>query len=171
MPSNGTAPDRGGQLVVAHDIPGRLRLRMPPGTRIEPLRATLGALPGVVGSAWSPRTRSLLVDYRPGDIGSDAILEAAATEVGADVSGAAPATRGEPPENLAVAVRETFSDLNRRVTRATGGGLDLGILVPLALTVWAGIEMFRGRVAPLAWSTALWYAHGLFRDYGVPPDR
>jgi hypothetical protein len=23
-------------------------------------------------------------------------------------------------------------------------------------------------VAPLAWSTALWYAHGLFRDYSLP---
>ena len=26
----------------------------------------------------------------------------------------------------------------------------------------------RGRAAPLSWSSALWYAHGLFRDYNLP---
>jgi hypothetical protein len=40
--------------------------------------------------------------------------------------------------------------------------------VPLALTIWAGREILRGHAAPLAWSSALWYAHGLFRDYSVP---
>ena len=36
---------------------------------------------------------------------------------------------------------------------------------------WALIEVVRGRTGPLAWSTALWYAHGLYRDYSLPPTR
>jgi hypothetical protein len=57
------------------------------------------------------------------------------------------------------------STLNARVARATGGRLDLAVLVPMALTAWAVRELLRAHVAPLAWSSALWYAHGLFRDY------
>ena len=37
-----------------------------------------------------------------------------------------------------------------------------------SLTLWAARELLRGRTAPLAWSSALWYAHGLFRDYALP---
>jgi hypothetical protein len=165
---NGAAADRGGHLVVAHDIPGRLRLRVPDEVRVDALRDTLVGLPGVVACAWSPRTRSLLVRYRADAIATDGIL-AAAAEAGVRVPAASRRTAAGPPSDLGSAVRETVAALNHRVARATGGGLDLGMLVPLALTVWAGLEIVRGRVAPLAWSTALWYAHGLFRDYSVPP--
>ena len=65
----------------------------------------------------------------------------------------------------AAAVTSLAQDVNARVTRASGGLVTLGALVPLALTVWAAGEVLRGRTGPLAWSTALWYAHGLFRDY------
>ena len=66
---------------------------------------------------------------------------------------------------VAAAASSVFAEVNARVTRATGGLLTLGTLVPLALTVWAGREILRGRTAPLAWSSALWYAHAVFRDY------
>jgi hypothetical protein len=62
----------------------------------------------------------------------------------------------------------TASDLDRGVRLTTRGLLGLGGLVPVALALWAVAEIARGRMAPLAWSTALWYAHGLFRDYNAP---
>jgi hypothetical protein len=49
--------------------------------------------------------------------------------------------------------------------------MGLGGLLPLALGGWAVAELVRGRTGPLAWSTALWYAHGLYRDYSIPPSR
>ena len=52
--------------------------------------------------------------------------------------------------------------------RSRGDAVGLGSLVPVALTVWAARELLLGRAGPLAWSTALWYAHGLFRDYNTP---
>jgi hypothetical protein len=58
--------------------------------------------------------------------------------------------------------------VNQRVRRATGGRITLGVLIPLALTLWALRDATRGPMRPLPWSTALWYAHGLFRDYNLP---
>jgi hypothetical protein len=67
------------------------------------------------------------------------------------------------------ALVETFGDLNKRLERATHGTVGLQGLIPVALVGWAAVEVLRGRVTPLTWSTALWYAHGLFRDYNVTP--
>ncbi len=60
--------------------------------------------------------------------------------------------------------------MDRRVRRATRDMIGLGGVVPAALAIWAVRELMLGRTAPLAWSTALWYAHGLFRDYNTPPS-
>jgi hypothetical protein len=85
---------------------------------------------------------------------------------------APPVARGpEPGGVLAAVFTEGFGVLDERVRFVTRGLLGLGTLLPVALSVWAARELVRGRAAPLAWSSALWYAHGLFRDYaGRSPD-
>jgi hypothetical protein len=165
-------------LLVAHDIPGRLRLRLPPGVPAEELSAAIGALPSVISHTWSPRTHSLLVLYDPQQGDRDAIIETVARVTGFDVSpesatnGHAPAlARPEPGALLAQGVRQLFGELDQRVQHASRGLIGLGGLFPVGLTAWAFAEVVRGRVAPLAWSSALWYAHGLFRDYQVPLAR
>jgi hypothetical protein len=51
---------------------------------------------------------------------------------------------------------------------AGGGGMGgLGELAAVLLAKWATREIALGRTESLRWSTALWSAHGLFRDYGV----
>jgi len=64
-------------------------------------------------------------------------------------------------------VRDAARDLDHRVRRVTRGVVGLGGLMPTLLVFWAVGEVVRGRVRPLAWTSALWYAHGLFRDYAV----
>jgi hypothetical protein len=64
-------------------------------------------------------------------------------------------------------VTATVSEVNATVGRLTGGIADLRTLLPLALVAWAMRQILRGQASPLAWSAALWYAHGLFRDYGL----
>jgi hypothetical protein len=64
-----------------------------------------------------------------------------------------------------------FAQANQRVVAATRGTLDIASSIPLLLVGWAALELVRGRTAPLAWSSALWYAHGLFRDYNLPDSR
>lgn len=155
--------DGGDGLTVAHHVAGRLRVRIPAGAHTDGLVDTVTELPGVLSASWSPRTRGLLVLYdRAAD--STAIVDAIVEHTGAEPA-ATPASPNGTRPTLAAAVTSLAQDVNARVTRASGGLVTLGALVPLALTVWAAGEVLRGRTAPLAWSTALWYAHGLFRDY------
>src|SRR5262245_11609344 len=156
------------QLAIMHDIPGRLRVRLPAGARTEGVAEAVARLPGVADARWSPRTRSLLALYRTGEVTVDDLVESIAAHADVDLA-PAPAvsgkTNGRAPTAVAGAVIETFGSANRRITRATGGALSLGLLVPIALTLWALRDIARGPVRALPWSTALWYAHGLFRDY------
>ena len=68
-----------------------------------------------------------------------------------------------PP--VVAAVVGVFSDLNDRVARGTRGHLDLPIVLSVGLALWAGRQLLRGPITALSWTSALWYAHGLFRDY------
>ena len=154
-------------MSVVHQVRGRLRVRVPSTARVEGLVEALLAMPGVRAASWSPRTRGLLVLHD--DANTESILGTIARHVGVEriTEPASVPSNGARP-TLAAATTAVVGEVNARVTRATGGLLTLGALVPLALTVWAGREILRGRTAPLAWSSALWYAHGLFRDYNVP---
>src|SRR6267143_1989628 len=158
-------------LRVAHDIPGRLRLRVPVGVSVEGLIDAVAAQPGVQACTWSPRTRSLLVVYRPDGASAAAILETVAhhTSLTVALDGESPEASkpAEAGDALARGVRDAARDLDHRVRRVTRGVVGLGGLVPSALILWAAAEVARGRVRPLAWTSALWYAHGLFRDYVV----
>jgi hypothetical protein len=161
-------------LRVAQDIRGRLRLRLPASAPTDGLQAAVAAAPGVTSHTWSPRTRSLLVLYDPERGNRDAIAGAVAQAIGLHVpidAGAPPGTPTQPTEPgaaLALGLRQLFGEVDDRVRRTTHGLVGLGGLFPVALTAWALAELVRGRAAPLAWSSALWYAHGLFRDYQVP---
>lgn len=163
-------------LHVAHDIPGRLRLRLPPGSQTDRLPEPLLAEAGVMACRWSPRTASLLVFYDPQRTSRAALVDAVARLAGVDPAPESDAAASaleatEPGAAFVSGVRELFGDVDRRVQHATRGLIGLGGLFPAALTAWALTEIVRGRAAPLAWSSALWYAHGLFRDYQVPPAR
>jgi hypothetical protein len=162
------------RLLIAHDIPGRLRLRLPVTATTEELPSAILREPGVTACRWSARTRSLLVLYRPDDTDAASLGEAVARLSGAEQA-EEPAGVTPPPAEAGAAInlglREAARVLDERVQRVTRGSLGLGSLLPLALMGWAVTELVRGRTAPLAWSSALWYAHGLYRDYSLPAPR
>jgi hypothetical protein len=163
-------------LRVLHDIPGRLRVALPDRVDPGPVLESLRKLGGVTLTRWSPRTRSLVVLYDPAATTPHALRETIEANVEEpEPIGAADETRPSipaerPAVRLAAAIRQTTSELDAGIASATGGWLDLKLLLPLALLGWAARELIRGQVAPLAWSSALWYAHGLFRDYNIPGD-
>src|SRR5262245_50435728 len=157
-------------MRIVHHIPGRLRLRLPPEAAGDALAEAIQRVPGVRGSAWSPRTRGLLVLYRPEPAVDAAILEVVREHGAVDGNGmmdASPAAESAP--TLGRTVISAFGEVDTRVRRVTRGTVGLGGLVPIALALWAARELLAGRAAPLGWSSALWYAHGLFRDYNAPP--
>jgi Heavy metal associated domain 2 len=152
-------------IHVVHDIPGRLRLRLPRGANVTGLHEAVATQPGVTDCTWSPRTGSMLLRYQPDAATSAALVESVARHTGLEAP-ADPAPAHRTPASVSAA----FGALDQRVRRATRGRAGLGGLVPTALVLWAVTEIVRGRTAPLAWSSALWYAHGLFRDYHEPPQ-
>jgi hypothetical protein len=161
--------DGGPALVVAHDIRGRLRLRLPPGARTDGLAEAVGQLPGVALCTFTPATRSLLVRYDPEALEAAELVHAAALHAEVEVPHPPRPRRTAPraPSPISAALVASVGRIDQRLHEVTHGTLDLGTLMPLALAFWAVREVFRGQVAPLAWSSALWYAHGLFRDYNL----
>jgi len=153
------------EFTVVHSIRGRLRVRLPLEARTAGLAEVIRALPGVTEATWNEQTRGLFVRYLDAEVGPDTIIDAVASHARIPALGHAAANGG--PQPLAATVASAVGRLDERVSRTTRGQLDLGLLVPIALTVWAIRDVLRPRVAPLSWSSALWYAHGLFRDYAL----
>ena len=158
----------GATLHIVHRIPGRLRVRVPATADAGGLSEAVAALPGVTSAAWSSVTRGLLVLYEPERVDESAIVTSIARHADVPVASPDEATEPAEPRTPAATLTALFKAIDARVTAATGGAVGLAVLVPAALTVWAARELLRGRGAPLAWSSALWYAHGLFRDYALP---
>ena len=162
--------------VIVHDVPGRLRVRLPAEAAGAGVAEAMRQEPGVVDCTWSPRTRGLLVRYRADESDGATLAAAVARRAGTEVprhgAGAgADRADGAPGATLETGLREAARTLDAGVQRATRGAVGLSGLVPLALVGWALAELVRGRGAPLAWSSALWYAHGLYRDYAAPPPQ
>lgn len=156
-------------MRIVHHIPGRLRLRLPAEAAGDALAEAIHGVPGVRSSVWSPRTRGLLVMYQPEPAVATAILDAVRDHGAVDDGGLIDTAPAQPAPTVARAVMGAFGEVDARVRRVTRGTVGLGGLIPMALVAWAARELLAGRAGPLAWSSALWYAHGLFRDYNAPP--
>jgi len=156
-------------VSIVHDIPGRLRLRLPPGTSVAGLSDVIDRLNGAQSSIWSPRTRSLLIRYDASVLTPDEITRTVAEHADLDVPSSSNVSHAADRRlPVAAAVAGAFRELNERVARGTRGRIDLPIVLSVGLALWAGRQLLRGPITPLAWTSALWYAHGLFRDYHAP---
>jgi hypothetical protein len=168
---NGNGVHASRVLGIVHDIPGRLRLRLPPGAGSAGLTDVIDQLPGAQGTLWSPRTRSLLIHYDPDVLNAADIARAVAEHADLtmpdDDAPADQAADGRSP--VAAALSDTFSNVNARIAQRTRGRVDLPMLLSIGLLFWAGRQLLRGPVTALSWTSAIWYAHGLFRDYHGPP--
>ena len=169
--------DQRSALRVVHATSGRLRMRGPVRVVNEQLADSVRNLEGVKACHYSPQARSLLVLFEPDTITARSVVEAAARHAGVDDSQVVGLTRepegrssdGNGQSTFIAGITGAFGAFDEQVRRATRGVAGLGAVLPVALTVWAVREIALGRAAPLAWSSALWYAHGLFRDYNSPP--
>jgi hypothetical protein len=174
----GREPGHGRVPEVMSDVPGRLRFRLPSAADGPELERRLREADGVIDCRWTPRTRSLLVTYRPDQATRSALMALAPFGNDAATSSAAAGPELERPRNLGRtrsalvrAMAGAAAEADAAVSRLTSGVLDLRTGLPLALGLWATREILRGNARPVAWSTALWYAHALLRDYALPADR
>src|SRR5215510_7621568 len=97
---------------VVHDIPGRLRLRLPPGASTAGLEDLLEQLSGAHSSVWSPRTRSLLIHYDPSVLTPAQIAQTVADHADLAAPPASGDSRAEDRQApVATSVMDTFSGL------------------------------------------------------------
>jgi hypothetical protein len=162
---------------VVHHLPGRLRVRLPRSKRdphlLEQVRDFVQGLGGVSDVEINPVTGSILVHYRPESESAIHSLLAQASTVEAYEE--APPLLTEADE-MAVKIEKeaeflaahsevakqmvtAVSALNQQVREATGNMVDLKVLLPAGLAVWAFLKAGADVATPLWVTLAIFSFH------------
>ena len=127
------------RIRVAHATPGRFRLQISPAHRtpetLAEIQQRLDVTPGVTSTRVKPETGSVVVQHRL-DAAFDDILERAGLSEQLLVEALPPRLRTlarSEGSHLAHGVTDWFFDLDARLSRASGGWLDLKMAIPLTL--------------------------------------
>ncbi|MGE0825753.1 MAG: HMA2 domain-containing protein [Candidatus Binatia bacterium] len=174
-------------VTVVHAIPGRIRLKVAQ-VRDNPTLATeiqhrLTSLTGVRQVEASARTGSVLILYDAAILANAESLRALAEPLATLFPGvdardlealATVTTNGTAAATtpiLGQGLRSFFSQLNRNLSSATGGSLDLKILPPLLLFA-LGVRSLLTSEKPLSptWYDFLWFALGTYFMLNPKPD-
>jgi hypothetical protein len=165
---------------VVHHIPGRLRVRLPRAQRdprvLADLRDFIGGLGGVRCVEVNPATGSILVHYHPESQGEIQSLLRQGQEqalIGLD----APSELMEADDliekiereaeflsahsELALRLVNAIKGLNREVRAATGNTVDLKVLLPAGLALWAFFKSGSDVATPL-WVTLAIFSFNSF---------
>jgi hypothetical protein len=166
--------------TVVHHIPGRLRVRLPRSKRdprmLTELRDFVSELGGVQQVEINPVTGSILVHYHPESQAEiqDLLREAKENQ---DVTMDAPPELTEADEladkiereaeflaahsELAFHVVHAVKRLNRGIREATDNTVDLKVLLPAGLAVWAFVKAGSEIATPL-WVTLAIFSFNSF---------
>ncbi len=165
-------------LKIVHALPGRVRLRVATvkgnPALARRVQKKLAAVPGIRQVEAKPGTGSLLIHYDTGELLSTASLDILTETLGelfpeievlnlaTGLASLAEDCVAATSPTIGAGWTSSLQAANRQVARFTGG-LDLKLLVPLALIffglrkLWAG-----GQVASPAWSDYLWFGFASF---------
>lgn len=177
---------------IVHHVPGRLRIKVL-GVRAEPeffaaVHDVIGALPGVDSVRVNHSSSSIVVDYRPADMvfefrllgnpqldpwlrleGEDALL----AEI--DQAVTAGARYLGHHSRVAETIVSTAEQLDTNLRVASGGFVDLKVLLPLGLAAATALQKTRSRGTPM-WMSLGTFAFNAFlalhrNRIGAPPVR
>jgi hypothetical protein len=167
----GTAAE---QATVVHNVPGRLRLRVPSLRDVDWRRAELERLADesdhVEYLATRPAARSLIVEYDPDQASAAEVLSEVSNALGLQVQSYESTGDSATVDSRRVArrVREVVREANSRVAEATGGA-DLRLLLPGTLFVLSIGALLGARRREMPhWHSMLWYAYNLFNHLNPP---
>jgi hypothetical protein len=142
------------EALVAHEIPGRMRMRIPSRRGDQQffsvLKERLSGLHGIERIETNSLTGSLLLFHH---VEKDA-LAAYASENALFVLQPS-SLRADP---LSEKVVRSFQQIDRHLSSSTGGELDLPSFAFLVLLGVGTYQIIRGNFMAPAWYTAFWYA-------------
>jgi hypothetical protein len=147
---------------VSHQVPGRVRLRVPTMRHQEPyfarMREQLAGVPGLRRLTTNTRTASVLIEY-VGDL-------EALDQLGSRLSLFKLEQRPHP-HSLSEWLYKITNAPDEVLKKVTDGRLDAAGVAALALTGMGISQIIRGQALPAGW-TLLWNATNLIRDVGKP---
>jgi hypothetical protein len=147
---------------VSHQVPGRVRLRVPTMRHKEDyftrLREQLAAIPGLLRLTTNTRTASVLIEYA-GDLPS-------LTQLGTDHQLFQVGERPHP-HSLSEWLFAAIKQPDQLLKKVSDGRVDATGVVALALTGLGVSQVFRGQALP-AGMTLLLNARQLIREAGKP---
>lgn len=167
----------GQEVTVVHALPGRLRLKVPRvkgdaafARRVE---ERLRAVPALRQVTAVPLTGSVVVHYDPHAITSPPALLAlseAATELFPGLNleelprllTLEESTPTAPTSSLAAVLVGFFSRLNSQVSAATGGLIDLKMLLPLSLFGLGVRALLTDSKLKPSWYDYFWFGFSIF---------
>jgi hypothetical protein len=166
-------PVRDEPLRLVHHHPGRLRARANVFLDAkEDSPAVVAARTAAVTTAgfrsWShhPKTGSIVVEYQPGGVDPDVLLERIATQTG--LRGVVHDTADQVHrEELVNILLDSVKSLNRLAAEMTAGRADLRELVPGALAFTSVVSFVLNpdqRRLP-RWDNALWWGYRVFQQW------
>lgn len=165
-------------IYVAHESPGRVRLRLPwlrqAPERAEPLADALSAIDGIDEVQIRPYTGSVLCTFDPHALGPAKIVDAVRAHTGVEVV-LRPGERSEAEETalteealrqgsgLALSVAAMFKGFNLEMLRVSGGRVDLGTAAAVAFAGAGLAEVaVTGKLPMPAWFNLGWWAFRTF---------
>ena len=152
---------------VAHSMPGRLRVRFEPRdvdpVALAALLARLSRRPGVRSARYNPVSGSVVVEYDPSALPEATLM----SELPAVDAAQAREDLAPPPSTPAArAVSRGWWEADAFLGRVSSGWMDLRTLVPAALALLAGRQLFlQGELGAAPWHALLWYSYNLFYQF------
>jgi hypothetical protein len=152
---------------VVHQLPGRVRVKLDrrdaTPDRLGEIERTLAAVRGIRACRANPTTGTLLIHYdaEQVDLPELAGLARAADAIALDgQERQAEADDEHPHSSLAQQISARFGGWDRRLRRATGGRVDLKMLLPITFGTLAvrQIVLNPGNLPAVPWYVLLWYA-------------
>lgn len=164
--------------VVESHYPGRMRVRVPRSQRnstaMENIRSQIVGTDGVRNIYTNTSTGGVLVEYDPGVIDPQAILELGRaanliSDIESFVSRGTEAIGWKTPSPSAQQVIDSMRKFNSSVLWMTRGLMDARMAVPLvllALSIGRALMSEQRSVTP--WHSLMWYAYSVFVHWNHP---
>jgi hypothetical protein len=165
------------EAYVAHQIPGRLRLKIPAAKGrpelLQHIAAAAGSASNIKSVEYNPVTGSVVICYAPAAYKNLEALGSILSNSTVPVSMRAsrPAAVARPrrarrrgrtePSAAGKAITSFFSDLDQDIREATDNEIDLKVLLPLAAG-GLGLVALGGKAATPLWVTLLIFAFHSF---------
>lgn len=157
-------------LDLAHHHPGRLRVRSdalrarehpPAREKLDRVRGALAAMDGVRTIRFNVDSGSVLVEYEPGRIDPNVLIEAVARA--AELEAPPPEQETRSSRHVSRAVIDAARKINAVTDELTGGRADLRDLVPMAMTGLAAYSFVVKNDRLPRWDNLAYWAFALFQ--------